>query len=124
MFWGSNENLLSGLVLGAEGGVGSTCNYAVPLCHRLIEAYGEGDLNEAREYQKMAVSMINLLNKYCVISVGKAFMKYIGIDCDELRLPVNNDWKSVYEEFKKTSESSTWMKCFQKSENEGKLKHQ
>lgn len=101
MLWGRDENLLSALVLGAEGGVGSTYNYAAPLYYKLIEAYKKGDIEKAREFQKKAVDMIGLLNKYGGISVGKAFMKYIGLDCGKFRLPVNNGWGPVYEEFKK-----------------------
>src|SRR5690625_990269 len=36
MLWGRDENILSALVLGAKGGVGSTYNYASPLYFVLI----------------------------------------------------------------------------------------
>ena len=34
--------------------------------------------------------MIRLLGKYGGIATGKAFMKYIGFDCGQFRLPVKN----------------------------------
>src|SRR5690606_12479156 len=39
MLWGRDENMLSALVLGAKGAVGSTFNYAAPLYYELIDAF-------------------------------------------------------------------------------------
>src|SRR5690606_1586330 len=39
MLWGRDENMLSALVLGAKGAVGSTYNYAAPLYNDLIKAF-------------------------------------------------------------------------------------
>ncbi|MBF9252700.1 dihydrodipicolinate synthase family protein [Pontibacter sp. 172403-2] len=90
MLWGRDENLLSALVLGAKGGVGSTYNYAAPLYTALIEAYNQGDHGKARRLQQQSIDMIRLLGKYGGIATGKAYMKVIGLDCGEFRLPVRN----------------------------------
>lgn len=90
MLWGRDENLLSALVLGAKGGVGSTYNYAAPLYSALIEAYDQGDMVKARQLQKQSIDMIRLLGKYGGIATGKAYMKLVGLDCGEFRLPVRN----------------------------------
>ncbi|PRY04307.1 N-acetylneuraminate lyase [Pontibacter ummariensis] len=90
MLWGRDENLLSALVLGAKGGVGSTYNYAAPLYSNLINAYNRGDMEEARSLQQKSIDMIGLLGKYGGIATGKAFMKLVGLDCGEFRLPVRN----------------------------------
>ncbi len=90
LLWGRDENMLSALVLGSKGAVGSTYNYAAPLYSRLIEAFGQGNLELARELQQQAIDMIRLLGKYGGIATGKAFMKLIGLDCGGFRLPVSN----------------------------------
>ncbi|HRX12252.1 MAG TPA: dihydrodipicolinate synthase family protein, partial [Draconibacterium sp.] len=100
MLWGRDENLLSALVLGARGGVGSTYNYAAPLYYKLIEAFNNGDLTQARKLQQQSIDMIRLLGKYGGIATGKAFMKYIDFDCGEFRLPIKNMTVENYESFK------------------------
>ena len=100
MLWGRDENLLSALVLGATGGVGSTYNYAAPLYYQLINAFNKGDLELARELQQKSIDMIRLLGKYGGIATGKAYMKYVGFDCGEFRLPIKNNWQGKYDEFK------------------------
>lgn len=101
ILWGRDECMLSALVLGCRGFIGSTYNYAAPLYHKLIKAFDEGRLNEARELQQMSIDMITLLGKYGGISTGKAFMKYIGINCGEFRSPVKNMSGKLFEEFLK-----------------------
>ncbi|MFV0591434.1 MAG: dihydrodipicolinate synthase family protein [Draconibacterium sp.] len=101
MLWGRDENLLSALVLGARGGVGSTFNYAAPLYYQLIEAFDIGDLEKARKLQQQSIDMIRLLGKYGGIATGKAYMRYIGFECGEFRLPVKNMSSEAYKQFEK-----------------------
>jgi len=100
MLWGRDENMLSALVLGAEGAVGSTFNYAAPLYHELIQAFKNNDLDKARRLQQLAIDMIRLLGKYGGISVGKAYMRLAGLDCGGFRLPVKNMDEMEFEVFK------------------------
>jgi len=99
MLWGRDENMLSALVLGSRGAVGSTYNYAAPLYYRLINAFDNGNLDEARKLQQLSIDMIRLLGKYGGIATGKAYMKYIGFDCGQFRLPVKNMPTKDYEKF-------------------------
>lgn len=99
MLWGRDENFLSALVLGARGAVGSTFNYAAPLYNRLIEAFERNDLETARKMQQKSIDMISLLGKYGGIATGKAYMRYIGLECGEFRLPVRNMSSSDYQAF-------------------------
>jgi len=101
MLWGSDECLLSVLALGCRGAVGSTYNYAAPLYHALIRAFENGNLDEAGRLQQKSIDMIRLLGKYGGIATGKAFMKFIGIDCGEFRSPVKNMTESDFLEFRK-----------------------
>lgn len=90
MLWGRDENMLSALVLGAKGAVGSTFNYAAPLYHRLINAFQNNDVETAQILQLKSINMIRLLGKYGGIATGKAYMKLVDMDCGEFRLPVKN----------------------------------
>ena len=104
MLWGRDENMLSALVLGAQGSVGSTFNYAAPLYSQLISAFDLGDLGSARRLQQQSIDMIRLLGKYGGIATGKAYMKMIGMNCGEFRLPVKNMSKDEFDHFKKDVE--------------------
>lgn len=99
MLWGRDENLLSALVLGARGGVGSTFNYATPLYHKLIQAYDNGNFVEARKLQQLSIDMIRLLGKYGGIATGKAYLRYVGLECGQFRLPVKNMTEEAYKAF-------------------------
>ena len=101
MLWGRDENMLSALVLGAKGAVGSTFNYAAPLYYELIDAFNNNDLEKARTLQQQSIDMIRLLGKYGGIATGKAYMKLVGLDCGEFRLPVKNMSAAEFELFKK-----------------------
>jgi N-acetylneuraminate lyase len=101
MLWGRDESMLSALALGAAGAVGSTFNYAAPLYHRLIEAFGKGDLTLAGSLQQRSIDMIRLLGKYGGIATGKSYMKLIGMDCGDFRLPVRNMGPADFELFRK-----------------------
>ena len=101
LLWGRDENMLPALSLGAKGSVGSTFNYAAPLYHRLLDAFNNGDLEKASELQQQSIEMIRLLSKYGGIATGKAYMKLIGLDCGEFRLPVKNMSTAEFELFKK-----------------------
>ena len=114
MMWGRDENMLSALVLGCRSGVGSTFNYAAPLYYQLIEAFDKGDLVAARKLQQMSIDMIRLLGKYGGIATGKAYMKYVGMDCGQFRLPVKNMSASNYEKFTEDVRSLNMQEFFSK----------
>ena len=99
ILWGWDEVFLGGMAMGARGGVGSTFNYAAPLYHRLMAAFDAGDVTEARRLQEKSIAIVKLLGKYGGISVGKAYMKALGLDCGDFRLPVRNMSEVQYGEF-------------------------
>lgn len=95
ILWGTDEALLSSLVIGGEGAVGSTYNYVAPLYNELIAAFRGGDLNKAEALQYKSVQVVQLLQKYGGIGAGKAFMKIIGVDCGWFRPPVHSPTESM-----------------------------
>lgn len=104
MLWGRDETLLSALILGAKGGVGSTYNYAAPLYRELMAAFDDGNFGLARKKQQQAIDMITLLGRYGGIATGKAYMKVIGLDCGEFRLPVKNMSPVQFDSFRRDVE--------------------
>ena len=71
----------------------------------MIEAFNNNDLQKAQQLQQLSIDMIRLLGKYGGIATGKAYMKLIGLDCGEFRLPVKNMSAEEYEAFKKDVEA-------------------
>lgn len=104
MLWGRDENMLPALALGVKASIGSTYNYAAPLYHELIAAFQQGDLQKANQCQQKSIDMIRLLGKYGGIATGKAYMKLLGLNCGEFRLPVKNMSPEAFEQFKRDTE--------------------
>jgi N-acetylneuraminate lyase len=86
MLFGSDEMLLSGLVAGAHGAVGSTYNFAMPLYKRVVAAFERGDIAEAQREQALAVRMVRRTLPFGNPAL-KCIMKFIGLDCGPARLP-------------------------------------
>jgi N-acetylneuraminate lyase len=104
MLWGRDECMLSALILGAKGSVGSTFNYAAPLYYQLIAAYNAGDFEECRKLQQKSIDMICLLSKYGGIATGKSYMRLLGLNCGEFRQPVENISEEEFQLFKADTE--------------------
>ncbi len=100
MLWGRDENMLSALVLGTKGAVGSTFNYLAPLYLRLIEAFDANKLTTAAALQQKSIDFIRLLGKYGGIATGKAYMRMVDFDFGGFRLPVKNMDAAAFERFK------------------------
>lgn len=88
MLFGRDEILLAGLSLGAAGAVGSTYNFAAPLYVNLMKAFAAGDLATARREQSRAREFITVMHKHGGLAAGKAVMKFVGVDCGSVRLPL------------------------------------
>ena len=86
---GRDEFLISGLVLGVQGAIGSTYNYMAPLYVKILDAFNRLDLKLANKLQHEAIKIIKVLIKYGGgVKAGKSFMRCVGIDCGSPRLPV------------------------------------
>ena len=67
-------------------------------------------MKSANALQQKSIDMITLLGKYGGIATGKAYMKLLGIDCGEFRLPVKNMTATEFELFKKDTEQIGFSK--------------
>ncbi len=94
LLFGRDEILLSALVLGTEGMVGSTYNYAMPLYHAIMSAFREGRLDEAARVQERVMQMVSILvANGGGVAAGKALMRGTGLDMGPSRVgsPVADD---------------------------------
>ncbi|WP_257669269.1 dihydrodipicolinate synthase family protein [Parapedobacter tibetensis] len=88
ILFGYDELLLSALVIGARGAVGSTYNYAAPLYQQVMAYFADGELEKAKDTQFKLVEMVRVLMKFSPIPAQKAVMKARGIDMGPCRLPL------------------------------------
>lgn len=85
---GFDEMLLAGLAFGAQGGVGSTFNYALGIYHKIMKAFASGDMLQARAAQAESIEIVKVIIKHGGgVRGGKAIMNHIGIPCGDCRPP-------------------------------------
>jgi N-acetylneuraminate lyase len=84
VFNGYDEALAAGLLMGAQGGIGSTYN-AMPEAYLAIyQAAKEGDWEKARRLQMVVNDAIETLLKYPFFPALRAIMERKGFDCGPL----------------------------------------
>jgi N-acetylneuraminate lyase len=90
VFFGVDEILLSALVLGAKGAVGSTYNHLTPLHHRLIAAFENGAVEKASSLQKQVMIFVKVLSQYGYHAASKFILNLQGLKLGPVRLPLGN----------------------------------
>jgi N-acetylneuraminate lyase len=88
ILFGIDEYLLAALVLGADGAVGSTYNFAAPLYRKMRECVRSGDLAAARLLQHRSAKLVRVLIDFGGVRAGKAMMAMVGVDCGPVRPPL------------------------------------
>lgn len=88
LLFGTDEMLLSGLVAGAHGAVGSTYNFLTAESLAIVEAFRAGRLDEARRLQGTTAAIIGRLNAIGGLPALKAAMSAVGAECGPTRLPL------------------------------------
>lgn len=89
ILWGCDEMLLSALVVGATGAVGST----YPLCNiisrQILNAWNERDIEKAKLWQLRSWEYVKVLYRYGdFLSGQRILMKSLGLDLGPSRLPI------------------------------------
>ncbi len=96
--WGVDEWFLGALATGAKGAVGSSFNFAPALYQKMIAAFNAGDMDTARECQKLSVQMINILAARGYMGCAKAVMGWLGVPVGPARLPQGNPSEETLKE--------------------------
>ena len=90
VFNGYDEMMLSGLSMGADGGIGSTYNFMADKFVLIRKLFNEGRIEEAREVQKEANRIITVLCKIGVMQAEKEIMNQLGFDFGGCLPPFSN----------------------------------
>ena len=81
VFYGTDEMLVAGLILGADGGIGSFYNVAPELFVQLYRQTKAGDWEQARQTQQRINELISIGLNFPVNPVVKSMLRRLGIDC-------------------------------------------
>lgn len=87
IFNGFDEMCLSGLVMGADGAIGSTYNFMAEKFIAIEKAFRAGDIAAAQAEQKKANNIIEALIKVGVMPGEKVLCKHLGLDLGVCRKP-------------------------------------
>lgn len=86
---GSDDTLLGALAQGADGGIGSSYNLICSAYVGIFDAFGRGDLEEARRLQSIAVSLLRTMDGWEFISYLKSVLRSRGLDAGQARSPMS-----------------------------------
>ncbi|SFD33767.1 dihydrodipicolinate synthase family protein [Tropicimonas isoalkanivorans] len=112
IFFGFDEIYLSGAVLGADGGIGTTYNLLGRLYAALDRAIQSGDLAEAQRLQNISAVFVEALLETGVLPGMKAAFRAIGIDVGLTRAPMLmrvDDGDARMTELVKRPEIAEWL---------------
>jgi len=87
VFNGSDEMLVSGLIAGANGGIGSTYNLMAASFVKMYTETADGNWEAARQTQSEINELIQVLLLYPVNTVIKQVLQWTGLDCGPCILP-------------------------------------
>lgn len=81
---GYDEVLAAGMLMGAQGGIGSTYNVMPQVYLEIYRAAQRGDWEAARQWQSRANAVIDILLRYPFFPALRAVMAHRGFDCGPL----------------------------------------
>ncbi|HEY8561646.1 MAG TPA: dihydrodipicolinate synthase family protein [Pyrinomonadaceae bacterium] len=87
IFSGYDEVLVAGLLMGADGGIGTFYNLVPELFVEIYELSLEKKWDEARRRQKKVNSLIEAAVRYPVFPAIKKLLAWSGLDCGECLPP-------------------------------------
>jgi N-acetylneuraminate lyase len=84
-----DQTILSAMVLGARGSIGSTYNYAAPLTLKIMEEYFAGNMQESSALLYKSLRMVEVLeNTGGYLAGAKELMRIAGIDLGTVLAPL------------------------------------
>jgi len=87
VFNGFDEVFLAGLSLGADGMIGSTCNFVPDVITSIYNSFKSGDLKSAYSYQQKLNRIIKDILGFGVIPAIKEILNMAGFECGKPRKP-------------------------------------
>ena len=87
MYGGYDEVYIGARMLGADGAIGSTFNFTLPLFTKIEAAYASKDYELARSLQRRANNIMQALVSCSLFPSIKHILKTQGLDCGGCRRP-------------------------------------
>ena len=87
IYGGYDEVYLGARILGADGAIGSTFNFTLPLFLKIEAAYQKGDIPAAQALQRRANNIMQGLCACGLFPSIKHILAVNGMDCGECRAP-------------------------------------
>lgn len=84
VFNGYDEALAAGLLMGAQGGIGSTYNLMPQVYQEIFRAAQRADWETARYWQSRANTVLDVLLRYPFFPALREAMRHLGFDCGPL----------------------------------------
>jgi N-acetylneuraminate lyase len=84
VFNGYDEALAAGLLMGAQGGIGSTYNLMPGVYEKIFQATQGGDWETARFWQSRSNAVLEILLRYPFFPALREAMRHLGFDCGPL----------------------------------------
>lgn len=87
---GPDEMLLMGLTAGADGGIGATYNFMLPLFCKIYRDFVAGDLAGAKQAQDKVTQLITALRAFSTIPAAKAMLEHKGFPVGSAAFPLKH----------------------------------
>ena len=84
---GPDEMLLMGLSAGADGGIGTTYNFMLPLIRGIYDNYVDQNMEKAQQYQTKVCRIIRQLSGIPIIPATKAILEHMGYEVGNAAFP-------------------------------------
>ncbi len=89
LLWGSDENFLPAMAVGARGAVGSTYSFAAPIFNNIIKEFLAGHQKEAQQYALTSMKMVDAILRTGNLNGSiYAIMRWLGFEYGAPRTPV------------------------------------
>lgn len=85
---GPDEMLLMGLTAGADGGIGATYNFMLPLFRGIYDNFKSGNMEMAKKYQDKVTQIIAALRSFTTIPCTKALLEEVGFEMGNATFPM------------------------------------
>lgn len=84
---GPDEMLLMGLSAGADGGIGTTYNFMLPLIRGVYDNFIQRDMEKAQQYQTQVSRIISAMRGFPCIPATKAILEQTGYAVGDAAFP-------------------------------------
>jgi N-acetylneuraminate lyase len=106
IFNGRDEVFVAGLLMGADGGIGSIYNLVPEMFVELYKMARQGRWDDAHQVQIRINELISILLRFPLIPAIKTLLKWSGVDCGECLAPRGTLTTNQQSEFRKLLEHS------------------